>query len=189
MTRNEARADNNMPPIEGGDEIITPLNVLVGGQASPQDTHMDEQKSILPLKLKGIKPPECDCKECKGDPVSIKAVSYVDEEQTMSETLLEFFKRQAKSVLPKIGAGSDWWDEERWNAELADDIEPVLDAIADRHGEETAKAIGSRENTTWMTLFPSTYRNMPKCRFPRMALMQGSVRKSPEGDLWDVSKT
>ena len=160
MTRNEARADNNLPPIEGGDEIITPLNVLVGGQASPQDTHMDEQKGFTIVQpqgtidrdffirsLKRQVRKECDCPEYKSDPVSIKAVSYEDEEQTMSETLLEFFKRQAKSVLPKIGAGSDWWDEERWNAELADDIEPVLDAIADRHGEETAKAIGSKYNT------------------------------------------
>ncbi len=37
MTRNEARRIRNLPPIEGGDDIITPLNVLVGGQASPQD--------------------------------------------------------------------------------------------------------------------------------------------------------
>lgn len=159
MTRNEARADNNMPPIEGGDEIITPLNVLVGGQASPQDTHMDEKgftivqpqgtidRDFFIRSLKRQVGKECDCPDCKADSVSIKAVSYEDEEQTMSETLLEFFKRQAKSVLPKIGAGSDWWDEERWNAELADDIEPVLDAIADRHGEETAKAIGSKYNT------------------------------------------
>lgn len=37
MTRNEARAKQNMSAIDGGDELITPLNVLVGGQASPQD--------------------------------------------------------------------------------------------------------------------------------------------------------
>ena len=37
LTRNEARARQNLPAIDGGDEIITPLNVLIGGQASPQD--------------------------------------------------------------------------------------------------------------------------------------------------------
>lgn len=37
MTRNEARRIRNLAPIDGGDEIITPLNVLVGGQPSPQD--------------------------------------------------------------------------------------------------------------------------------------------------------
>jgi HK97 family phage portal protein len=38
LTRNEARARANLPAIEGGDEIVTPLNVLIGGQASPQDS-------------------------------------------------------------------------------------------------------------------------------------------------------
>jgi HK97 family phage portal protein len=38
MTRNEARARLNLPQVEGGDELITPLNVLEGGQASPTDS-------------------------------------------------------------------------------------------------------------------------------------------------------
>ena len=38
MTRNEARARMNLPSAEGGDELVTPLNVLIGGQASPQDS-------------------------------------------------------------------------------------------------------------------------------------------------------
>lgn len=37
MTRNEARSIRNLPAIEGGDELVTPLNVLIGGQASPAD--------------------------------------------------------------------------------------------------------------------------------------------------------
>lgn len=38
MSANEARARLNLRAVEGGDEIVTPLNVLVGGQASPQDS-------------------------------------------------------------------------------------------------------------------------------------------------------
>ena len=37
MTTNEIRARMNLPPVAGGDELVTPLNVLVGGQTSPQD--------------------------------------------------------------------------------------------------------------------------------------------------------
>lgn len=37
MTANEARALRNMPAIDQGEELVTPLNVLVGGQASPND--------------------------------------------------------------------------------------------------------------------------------------------------------
>lgn len=41
MTRNEARARLNMKAIDGGDEMIVPLNVLVGGLANPSDTAPD----------------------------------------------------------------------------------------------------------------------------------------------------
>ncbi len=37
MTTNQARRILDMPAIDGGDELITPLNVLTGGQPSPQD--------------------------------------------------------------------------------------------------------------------------------------------------------
>lgn len=37
MTVNEGRGLRNLPPVEGGDSLIVPLNVTQGGQASPQD--------------------------------------------------------------------------------------------------------------------------------------------------------
>lgn len=148
MTRNEARADNNLPPVEGGDELIVPLNVVAGGQASPQDTHMDEQ---IPMTIEsGIRLNSCDCPECKAkaEPVRIKARSTDEEDKQMTETLAKFFKRQANAILPKIGAGSDkWWNQERWDSELADDITPLMNDIADAHGKEVAKQIGSEYNT------------------------------------------
>lgn len=148
MTRNEARADNNLPPVEGGDELIVPLNVVAGGQASPQDTHMDEQ---IPMTIEsGIRLNSCDCPECKAkaEPVRIKARSTDEEDKQMTETLAKFFKRQANAILPKIGAGSDkWWNQDRWDSELADDITPLMNDIADAHGKEVAKQIGSEYNT------------------------------------------
>jgi HK97 family phage portal protein len=38
MTRNEARRRSNLQAIDGGDDLITPLNVVTGGQASPLDS-------------------------------------------------------------------------------------------------------------------------------------------------------
>jgi HK97 family phage portal protein len=38
LTRNEQRARRNLPPVDGGDELITPLNVTTGGRANPADT-------------------------------------------------------------------------------------------------------------------------------------------------------
>ena len=37
MTRAEARGAVNLPKKDGTEELIIPMNVLVGGQASPQD--------------------------------------------------------------------------------------------------------------------------------------------------------
>ena len=140
MTRNEARADNNLPPVDGGDELIVPLNVLTGGQASPQDTHMDPQEPMTtePLKMRGY----------KSEQIRIKARSSKEEDERMADALAKFWKRQANSVLPKIGAkAAKWWDEERWNSELTDDIEPLINSIADAHGKEAAAGIGFEYNT------------------------------------------
>lgn len=143
LTRNEARADNNLPPIKGGDDLIVPLNVVQGGQASPQDTHMDEQEPMTTQEA-------CGCARCKSkaEPIRIKARSTQEEDDKMAAVLKRFWKRQADSVLPKIGAKSaKWWDEARWNDELAEDILPVISAVADAHGKEAAEAIGSAYRT------------------------------------------
>lgn len=44
MTVSEARARLNLRHLEGTDELITPLNVTVGGQASPQDSGEQNRK-------------------------------------------------------------------------------------------------------------------------------------------------
>lgn len=41
MTRQEARALHNLPEVDGADELIVPLNVSIGGLASPRDTAPD----------------------------------------------------------------------------------------------------------------------------------------------------
>ena len=133
MTRNEARADNNLPPIDGGDELIVPLNVVAGGQTSPQDTHMNQNSDEV--EIKKIVPSH---RKDTAQTIMIKGKADEEEDAEMAEILKRFFQRQGKSVLPKIGAGSEWWDEERWNTELADDLEPLIVAIADKHGKDAA---------------------------------------------------
>ena len=151
LTRNEARADNNLPPIEGGDELIVPLNVIQGGQASPQDTHMapNEPMGLLPVDdNSGQKLLEVLMKDNKEpEEIRIKAMSTEEEDEQMADVLKSFWQRQANSVLPKIGAKADWWNAERWNKELTDDIEPLIDQIADAHGQEVADALGTEYNT------------------------------------------
>lgn len=150
MTRNEARADNDLPPIEGGDELIVPLNVIQGGQASPNDTHMDAQEPMAvlsdePMVKLFAKSADVDFSEFKDAPIEylVKGQSEDEENDEMTEAVRNFFKRQRKSVLPKIGAGSEWWDEERWDSELRDDILPIIEKIADAHGMSAAEALGT----------------------------------------------
>lgn len=134
MTRNEARADNNLPPVDGGDELITPLNVVTGGQASPQDSapKSAELKLITPSHRKD-----------RDDTIRIKGKSDEQDDADVAAILKKFFERQANSILPKIGAGRDWWDEDRWDEELVEDLLPVVNDIADKHGMSAADVMGT----------------------------------------------
>lgn len=134
LTRNEARRDNNLPPIEGGDELIVPLNVVQGGQASPQDTHMENAAPVMDILLKSAKAAE---EEITNDVPQ-------EEQDSIKDLLVKFFRRQSKSIIPKILADGEWWNADRWNKELADDLEPVLNEIAISHGGIIAKAIGTK---------------------------------------------
>ena len=138
LSRNEARARLDLPAIDGGDELITPLNVLTGGLASPRDTDptaerynsalIDEARLLLGLKSAPEKTEEQKERKASGKPKE-------EDSDKLSEVYRSFFERQAKSVLPKIGAKADWWDEKRWNRELTEDLfEEALDISA-----ETAK--------------------------------------------------
>jgi HK97 family phage portal protein len=51
MTRGEARGALNLPKKDGTEELITPLNVIVGGQASPQDGTTGGGGSAEPLAI------------------------------------------------------------------------------------------------------------------------------------------
>ena len=136
MTRNEARADVNLPPVAGGDELIVPLNVVEGGQASPQDTHMGQNAAETTVKDFLIQ------HKAEGDQLTVTATD--EEVEAVSDTLTKVFKRQRNSVLPKIGAKSaSWWDFRRWNKELADDLEPIIAEIVSAHGEQMANVLGS----------------------------------------------
>lgn len=147
LTRNEARARMNLPPLAGGDELIVPLNVITGGQASPNDTHMDAQEPMTTVEVQE-QGEKCSCgchvKEAKTDgEIRFKGRASKEEDESVSAILTAFFNRQMKSVLPKVGASEDWWNEDRWNDELTADLVPVINAIADSHGKAAADVLGS----------------------------------------------
>ena len=168
LTRNEARADNNLPPIEGGDELITPLNVVTGALAGVNGTpggsynypgvggdqegkkRVDTFEQFLKEAYKvaqrnTFERDRCECKQCKQEvELRIKGKSDAEDDETVQKVLVSFFKRQARSIIPKISAGTaDFWDAKRWDKELAEDLAPVLQKVSDKHGKATAEELGA----------------------------------------------
>lgn len=131
MTRNEARADMDLPPIDGGDDLIVPLNVN-NGIDNPAVTEEDSEEPKMRYVSKK-----------SAETVLIKAKADDTENEEVTKALQKFFKRQVKSILPKVGAKKEWWDEERWNSELTEDLDPILFAISANHGESTASELGT----------------------------------------------
>lgn len=151
LSRNEARADMNLPPIDGGDDLIVPLNVLTGGQASPQDSTPDAFDYPAPAgrpsesDSKGKKlVRECNCEDCKSaQSIRIKGLSKKSDDEKVQNVLKKFFERQQRSVVPKINSGDEnFWNEERWNNELYEDLLPILREIEAEHGADAADILG-----------------------------------------------
>jgi hypothetical protein len=69
----------------------------------------------------------------------------VDEEdaEISAEVLRRFFKRQRRVVLSRLGAKDvDWWDGDRWDDELADDLYRLAVEVSGKVGKATAEALG-----------------------------------------------
>lgn len=115
MSRNEGRAKFNLPKVEGADALIVPLNVLEGGQASPSDSGSQNVG-----KARAVKAAK------SAVPYELKAPEEIPEEHAtvMAEVFRKAFKRQRQSVLTSLGAkaGEDYWNEQRFDEELSDDI-------------------------------------------------------------------
>jgi len=122
MTANEARARLNLPSRGGdADALVTPLNVIIGGQASPRDS---APKLLLKADADG-----------EIDPTQPKLRERYREQWT--RLLVRTFERQGAAVLNRVKAKelpdlAALWDEERWNREVTEDFY--------RLGAETAGA-------------------------------------------------
>jgi hypothetical protein len=158
MTRNEARAKNNLPQVEGGDELITPLNVLAGGQTSPADAEND----TAALAPKALRP-----KERWGQRLlpRVKAAPSEEHVKRATTVLSAYFERQGKAIASAVGAAAaegkaarrtgrkaeapqvaDLWDDERWDGELAADLFGLNSLIAAGTGHATMAALGLDED-------------------------------------------
>lgn len=200
ITRNEARSRQNLPPIAGGDDLVTPLNVLVGGQQSARDgvtagggggalpKPADDVAKLVNAAASLIRSgfaPEAALAAVGLDPIEhlgllpvtvqkpvdpdgeidvdlindLKAPSEIrtkrrtgltvkaranDTYATKAEQVLSaFFGRQQAAVLSALGADNgDWWDAERWDKELGEDLFSLASVATEDVARATLDAAG-----------------------------------------------
>lgn len=136
MTRNEARALRNLPPVDGGDALVVPLNVLVGGLASPTDT---APEPALPAGMAS--------RAKAGHEHGTKTLpTYLRGWEAKHVEVLEgFFTRQKNAVLSRLGARQPLdvaFDVDRWNEELSGDLLALSSSMAEDLGGATASEWG-----------------------------------------------
>lgn len=132
LTRNEARARMNLPTIDGGDDLITPLNVLVGGMASPTDTAPDPAEAALPkapgrlVLVKSGRPEELE--------------DFDREQARFAAALERWTTRQADALLDAAGAKADGMPDllELWAAGSEERL-AQLEALIAEHGYRLAQ--------------------------------------------------
>jgi HK97 family phage portal protein len=137
MTRNEARARQNLPAIDGGDELIVPLNVAEGGQASPTDSTRMRENAIVML------PASKAAALLTKEPARKARTEVTDSERDDAiKALTDFFATQRKQVIRLLEDGGDWWDADAWDDALVDAILPLITALATRKGRAAANDLG-----------------------------------------------
>lgn len=130
LLRNEARARMNLPAIDGGDELITPLNVLVGDMASPTDT---APEPVAAPKARGR------LVLMKAAPERPELGSFDEERDAFAVALETWTKRRFDDLLSRADGKSgmpdllSWWDEGR-KGRLAE-----LAALVSEHGYRIAQ--------------------------------------------------
>lgn len=136
MTRAEARARLNLPALpedSDADELIVPLNVLIGGQASPTDsapapsgpTQGPEQDDSRPTDETGDQPAQSSGRVAVKARRTARTPELDPHTAKATEAMRAFFRRQAGAVLSRLGAKAAWWDQGRWDRELAKELESL----------------------------------------------------------------
>lgn len=119
MTPNEGRARVNLPSIAGGDVLAVPLNMLMGGVVPAIESGGGKSFS-RPVPHQTVR--------WLTDQKARPAAAYATQTALV---LAKFFGRQESVIRGALGAkaDADWWNEERWNDELAADLYSVSSVV------------------------------------------------------------
>lgn len=139
MTRNEARARLNLPQVDGGDELITPLNVVEGRQLSPNTPTVFEEDGTTRTSREALR--------VASRAAVVKSRAPEGVEQRVADVLEAYFRRQQRVVASRLGAVQkaagksvtllDIYSSARWVAELTAELFSLGLSVTER----AAKAV------------------------------------------------
>lgn len=113
MTADEARARMNLPSVGGdADALVIPLNVLMGGQASPRDSVPKATEQGQKARRGQIDPTQWDLR--------------LQHERKWAEVVAAYFRRQGAAIASRVPRSVSveqvWTDGQRWDRELGADF-------------------------------------------------------------------
>jgi HK97 family phage portal protein len=145
MLTNEGRAKLNLPPVDGGDELVTPMNVIVGDNPKPSTDVMPIQDPNAPPQDGSYRtqPPKALTKAAeaivplhpsrKGD--KDRQDRHIDEAKAVLERHFNRLERGLNETAGRKATGrrrrDDW---QKWEALLADDMNKLVKRIVDTEG-------------------------------------------------------
>lgn len=167
MLRSEGRALFDLPEIPGADTLVVPLNVLEGGQASPQDSVPPKGAELVELValsiVKGFelagRPLELEPAPAPATKADGKARGWVGTHMPALRSrhaaawqgvIRNHFERQRKAIdkllnrkAPAPAEVVDAMDDPRWDRELADDLYRMNVATATVWAKHVAEQLGT----------------------------------------------
>jgi HK97 family phage portal protein len=145
MLTNEGRAKLNLPPVPGGDELVTPGNVIVGDNPKPSPAVMPIQDPNGPPQDGSYREPKALVKaeerlpqlhpSRKGD--IDRQHAAIDKAQAVVERHLNRLERSLKNQK----AATDW---DRWDREFSDDLHGLVERIVEAEGPLYAMKLGGQ---------------------------------------------
>lgn len=143
MTPNEARKRMNMTAIEGGDELLAPLNMGAAGNSGPAAGAAIDQAAPEATEVEAPGKAASSSTDLRhGDHID-GSLAKSPASDSLTDDLAIFFAAQRKSVLAQLKTKDPaWWNQKKWNQELSATLRPHLTTISAGTARRVAGAKG-----------------------------------------------
>jgi HK97 family phage portal protein len=146
----EARAVLDLPPVDGGDELVTPANVIVGENPRPSPQVMPIQSPIGPSQEGDHREEALPAAQTKQLEVTTLPKAEADRRRQMRHVdeirgvLAAHYSRQ-RSAIVRPGKTKGLADSARWTAELAADLLRALKKVVGQEGDIYVARLGGAD--------------------------------------------